>query len=101
MGWFREHTAFVCLPLSLYYRMLSHLTTLQAYLYSQLKAFQIVTVTLMSILAPQMLINIRHEIYHPNFPSHPFAMDTLTWDVSPGQNPSRSGTVVTGSCETD
>lgn len=87
--------------MSLYYRMLSHLTTLQAYLYSQLKAFQIVTVTLMSILAPQMLINIRHEIYHPNFPSHPFAMDTLTWDVSPGQNPSRSGTVVTGSCETD
>ena len=79
----------------------SHLTTLQAYLYSQLKAFQIVTVTLMSILAPQMLINIRHEIYHPNFPSHPFAMDTLTWDVSPGQNPSRSGTVVTGSCEID
>ena len=66
--------------------MLSHLTTLQAYLYSQLKAFQIVTVTLMSILAPQMLINIRHEIYNPSTPSHPSAMDTLTWDVNSKQD---------------
>lgn len=36
----------------------------------------------MVILAPQMLINIRHEIYNPSTPSHPSAMDTLTWDVN-------------------
>lgn len=40
----------------------------------------------MAILAPRMLINIRHEIYHSNSASRPSAINTLTWDAGSGQD---------------
>ena len=49
----------------------------------QQTVYQIVTITIMTILAPRMLINIRTEIYRPGAHSSPSDMRSLSWDASP------------------